>query len=74
MNEPIKAVLVDVAGVERWCERVIAHECGVKAVPGYAYLCAYRDFVTGEYYAQARCRVIRDGLVRVECVEVAEDE
>lgn len=66
MSEPIKTVLVDVAGVERWCT---AHEREISLGGGY-YLYAFVDVLTGANYAPARCRVIREGLVRVECVEV----
>ena len=69
-NTPTPAVLVDVSGVERWCTRDIAtHDGGGKSIGGYVY--AYCDFLSGIRYAPAKCREIRDGLVRVAVEEVA---
>lgn len=68
MSEPIKAALVEVDGSRRWCtaaERQVANDGGW-------YLYAFVDVLNGDNYPPSRCRVIREGWVRVECVEVAE--
>ena len=69
MSDPIKAVLVDVDGFPRWCT---AAERQVATSDGGWYLYAFVDVLNRDNYPPARCKVIREGLVRVECVEVAE--
>lgn len=70
MTDPIKAVLVNVDGVERWCERDMRACTTAAGKPIGEAVYAYCDVVCGVRYAPGVCREIREGLVRVECVEV----
>lgn len=70
MSDPIEAVLVRDQGLDRWCVREVARYAAGKLVEDYVY--AYRDCVTGEHLPPGRCKEVRDGFVRVECVEVNE--
>jgi hypothetical protein len=79
MTEPIKATLVrirltypDGPAEDRWCvpERP-GEQIQVRSKTGDPpEVYAYRDAVHGKLYAPRCCTEIRDGLVRIEAVEV----
>lgn len=69
-DTPAPAVLVEVNGVERWCTREVSRYGfdGRKTYPTAIH--AYTDVMTGIRFAPAKCREIREGLVRVAVEEV----
>jgi hypothetical protein len=71
MADLIEAVLIESRGKRFWCQRMTQPNLKKREEHD---IYAYRDVLSGQNHPPHQCREVREGIIRIEVVEVEQIE